>query len=128
MQFDVVGRGLDGAKMVVRGMSLRSSLGSRRYSSSSANLSLRRASEGNIGRAAERQRSSKGRPRLRDKLCLLIRTYELDPILVKRYAADFCGTETLRDASRDLVESFVSTIAEEAANNREHRLHRQRTR
>jgi hypothetical protein len=61
---------------------------------------------------------SKGQPRLRDKLCLLIRNYELDPTLVKRYAADFCGTESLREASRDLVESFVSTIAQEAANNR----------
>jgi hypothetical protein len=59
-----------------------------------------------------------GQPKLRDKLCLLIRNYELDPALVKRYAADFCGTETLRDASRDLVESFVSTISQEAANNR----------
>jgi hypothetical protein len=62
--------------------------------------------------------SSNGQPRLRDKLCLLIRNYELDPTLVKRYAADFCGTETLRDASRDMVESFVSTISQEAANNR----------
>jgi hypothetical protein len=62
--------------------------------------------------------SSNNQPRLRDKLCLLIRNYELDPTLVKRYAADFCGTETLRDASRDLVEAFVSTISEEAANNR----------
>jgi hypothetical protein len=62
--------------------------------------------------------SPSGQPSLRDKLCLLIRNYELDPTLVKRYAADFCGTETLRDASRDLVESFVSTIAQEAANNR----------
>jgi len=61
---------------------------------------------------------SNNTPRLRDKLCLLIRNYELDPTLVKRYAADFCGTETLREASRDLVESFVSTISEEAANNR----------
>jgi hypothetical protein len=59
-----------------------------------------------------------GTPRVRDKLCLLIRNYDLDPTLVKRYAVDFCGTETLRDASRDLVEAFVSTIAEEAANNR----------
>ena len=62
--------------------------------------------------------SSNGQPRLRDKLCLLIRKYELDPNLVKRYAADFCGTETLRDAGRDLVEAFVSTVAEEAANDR----------
>jgi hypothetical protein len=62
--------------------------------------------------------SFNGQPRLRDKLCLLIRKYELDPNLIKRYAADFCGTETLRDASRDLVEAFVSTVAKEAANDR----------
>ena len=62
--------------------------------------------------------SANGQPRLRDKLCLLIRKYELDPNLVKRYAADFCGTETLRDAGRDLVEAFVSTVAEEAAKDR----------
>ena len=37
---------------------------------------------------------------------------------MKRYAADFCGTETLRDASRDLVEAFVSTIEEEAVKDR----------
>jgi hypothetical protein len=57
-------------------------------------------------------------PRLRDKLCLLIRKYELDPTLVKRYAADFCGTEELRDASRDLIEAFISTLADEAAKDR----------
>jgi hypothetical protein len=62
--------------------------------------------------------SGNGQPRLRDKLCVLIRKYELDPNLVKRYAADFCGTETLRDAGRDLVEAFVSTVAEEAAKDR----------
>jgi hypothetical protein len=62
--------------------------------------------------------SKNGHPRLRDQLCLLIRKYELDPILVKCYAADFCGTETLRDASRDLVEAFISKLAEEAAKDR----------
>jgi hypothetical protein len=62
--------------------------------------------------------SANGQPRLRDKLCLLIRKYELDPNLVKRYATDFCGTQELRDASRDLVEAFVSTLAEEAAKDR----------
>ena len=62
--------------------------------------------------------SGNGQPKLRDKLCLLIRGYELDPNLVKRYAADFCGTEALRDASRDLVEAFISTVGEEAANDR----------
>jgi hypothetical protein len=62
--------------------------------------------------------SNDSHPRLRDKLCLLIRRYELDPNLIKRYAADFCGTDTLREASRDLVEAFVSTVAKEAANDR----------
>jgi hypothetical protein len=62
--------------------------------------------------------SNNGHPRLRDQLCLLIRKYELDPTLVKLYAADFCGSEALRDASRDLVEAFISTLAEEAAKDR----------
>ena len=62
--------------------------------------------------------STNGQPRLRDKLCLLIRKYELDPNLVKRYAADFCGTQELRDAGRDLIEAFVSTVGEEAAKDR----------
>ena len=31
-------------------------------------------------------------PRLRDRLCLLIRQYKLDANLVKAYAADYCGT------------------------------------
>jgi hypothetical protein len=62
--------------------------------------------------------TANGQPRLRDKLCLLIRKYELDPNLVKRYAADFCGTQELRDAGRDLVEAFVSTVSQEAANDR----------
>jgi hypothetical protein len=53
-------------------------------------------------------------PRLRDQICLLIRQYELDPNLVKAYAAHFCGTETIKDASRDLVESFVSHLAASA--------------
>ena len=35
--------------------------------------------------------SANGQPRLRDRLCLLIRKYQLDPDLVKRYAADFWG-------------------------------------
>ena len=62
--------------------------------------------------------SGNGQPRLRDRLCLLIRKYELDPNLVRRYACDFCGTQELRDAGRDLVEAFVSTVAEEAAKDR----------
>jgi hypothetical protein len=63
--------------------------------------------------------SSNGQPRLRDRLCLLIRQYQLDPTLVKRYAADFCGTEVLRDAGRELVESFINQLAERAGKDRE---------
>ena len=63
--------------------------------------------------------SNNGHPRLRDQLCLLIRKYELDPVRVKRYAADFCGTEVLRDAGRDLVGSFVTMLADQAAKDRE---------
>jgi hypothetical protein len=62
--------------------------------------------------------SNNGQPRLRDRLSLLIRQHQLDPTLVKRYAAEFCGTELLRDASRDLVESFINQLAERAAKDR----------
>jgi len=63
--------------------------------------------------------SGNGQPRLRDRLCVLIRQYDLDPTLVKAYAADFCGTPTLKDASRDLVESFISHLATSAKENRD---------
>jgi hypothetical protein len=55
--------------------------------------------------------SNNGQPRLRDRLCLLIRQYNFDPTLVKAYAADFCGTPSLKEAKRDLVESFISHLA-----------------
>ena len=58
--------------------------------------------------------SNNGQPRLRDQLCLLIRQYNLDPTLVKAYAADFCGTQTLKGTSRDLVESFISHLSSSA--------------
>jgi len=63
--------------------------------------------------------SANGQPRLRDQLCLLIRQHNLDPMLVKAYAADFCGTETLKEASRDLVQSFISQLAAAAKNDRD---------
>jgi hypothetical protein len=63
--------------------------------------------------------SNNAQPRLRDRLCLLIRQYQLDATLVKSYAADFCGTEALRDASRDLVESFITKLSEWAAKDRD---------
>jgi hypothetical protein len=58
-------------------------------------------------------------PRLRDRLCLLIRQHELDAGLVKAYAVDYCGTPTLRDASREQVEAFISHLAERAAKDRD---------
>jgi hypothetical protein len=63
--------------------------------------------------------SNNGQPRLRDRLCLLIRQYGLDPALVKAYAADFCGTPSLKEAKRDLLESFVSHLATSAKENRD---------
>jgi hypothetical protein len=63
--------------------------------------------------------SSNGQPRLRDQLCLLIRQYNLDPTLVKAYAADFCGTAELREASRDLVESFIAQLSAAAKTDRD---------
>jgi hypothetical protein len=60
-----------------------------------------------------------GQPRLRDRLCLLIRQYQLDAGLVKAHAADYCGTATLREASRELVEAFINDLAERAAKDRD---------
>ena len=59
--------------------------------------------------------SQNGHGRLRDRLCLLVRQHRLDPVLVKRYAAEFCGTAALRDSSREQVEAFVNHLAEWAA-------------
>jgi hypothetical protein len=60
-----------------------------------------------------------GQPRLRDRLCLLIRQHQLNAALVKAYAADFCGTPTLRDASRDQIEAFINDLAEHATKDRD---------
>jgi hypothetical protein len=60
-----------------------------------------------------------GQPRLRDRLCLLIRQHHLDAGLVKAYAADYCGTPALRDASRDQVEAFINDLAERATKDRD---------
>jgi hypothetical protein len=38
---------------------------------------------------------------------------------VKAYAADFCGTEVLKEASRDLVESFIAHISKAAKEDRD---------
>ena len=56
--------------------------------------------------------------RVRDRLCQIIRQYKLDAELVKSYAVDFCGAKTLREASREQVESFVSHLADWAVKDR----------
>lgn len=55
---------------------------------------------------------------VRDRLYQIIRQHELDPNLVKPYAADFCGVKTLRDATRDQVEGFVQHLADWAEKDR----------
>jgi hypothetical protein len=56
--------------------------------------------------------------KVRDRLCQLIRQHKLDAELVKAYAVDYCGTKTLRAASRERVESFVQQLAEWAEKDR----------
>jgi hypothetical protein len=53
-----------------------------------------------------------GGPKVRDRLCQLIRQHHLDGSLVKAYATDFCGTKTLREATREQVEIFVQHLAD----------------
>jgi hypothetical protein len=57
-------------------------------------------------------------PKVRDRLCQIIRQHKLDAELVKAYAVDFCGTKTLRDASRAQVENFVQQLADWAEKDR----------
>jgi hypothetical protein len=53
-----------------------------------------------------------GQPRLRDRLCLLIRQHNLDATQIKRYAADFCQVASLRDATREQIEQFLRHLSE----------------
>ena len=56
--------------------------------------------------------------KVRDRLCQIIRQHKLDSELVKAYAVDFCGTKTLKDASREQVEQFVQQLADSAQKDR----------
>ncbi len=58
------------------------------------------------------------RPKVRDRLCQIIRQHNLDPELVKAYAVDYCGTKTLREASREQLENFVQELADWAEKDR----------
>jgi hypothetical protein len=59
-----------------------------------------------------------GGPKIRDRLCQLIRQHQLDANLVKSYASDFCGVKTLRQATREQVENFVAHLADWAEKDR----------
>jgi hypothetical protein len=60
----------------------------------------------------QRTNGNYGGPKVRDRLCQLIRQHQLDATLVKSYAIDFCGTKTLREASREQVENFVAHLSD----------------
>ena len=59
-----------------------------------------------------------GGPRVRDRLCQIIRQHQLDPNLVKAYTTDFCGVQTLRGATREQVENFVQHLSDWAEKDR----------
>src|SRR5579864_3326839 len=59
-----------------------------------------------------------GGPRVRDRLCQIIRQHQLDATLVKSYATDFCGVKSLREATREQVENFVVYLADWAEKDR----------
>jgi hypothetical protein len=60
-----------------------------------------------------------GGPKVRDRLCQVIRQHQLDPTLVKAYATDFCGAKALREATREQVENFVEHLADWAEKDRD---------
>ena len=60
-----------------------------------------------------------GGPKVRDRLCQLIRKHQLDATLVKSYATDFCGVKSLREATREQVENFVAQLTRSVENDRD---------
>jgi hypothetical protein len=59
-----------------------------------------------------------GGPKVRDRLCHIIREHQLDATLVKSYATDFCGVKSLREATREQVENFVAHLSDWAGKDR----------
>jgi hypothetical protein len=51
---------------------------------------------------------------VRDRLCHVIRQHQLNANLVKSYATEFCGVKTLREATREQVQTFISHLADRA--------------
>jgi hypothetical protein len=81
-------------------------------------LPARSQPEPNVRKLPPQPVNGNGEPKLRDQLCLLIRQHRLDASLVKQYAAEFCGTTDIRQASREQIQSFVTHLAEVAVKDR----------
>ncbi len=62
---------------------------------------------------------SNGQPRVRDRLSQLMHEHRLDPILVKSYAVEFCGVQSLREVSRQKIEDFIRHLREWADQDRD---------
>ena len=75
--------------------------------------------EPNVRKLPPQPVNGNGEPKLRDQLCLLIRQHRLDASLVKQYAAEFCGTNDIRQASREQIQAFIAHLAELAGKDRE---------
>jgi hypothetical protein len=82
-------------------------------------LPARNQAEPNVRKLPPQPAKGSGEPRLRDQLCLLIRQHRLDASLVKQYAAEFCGTDDLRQTSREQIQSFITHLTELATKDRE---------
>ena len=72
-----------------------------------------------FGKALRPAAAYLAQPRPRDQLCLLIRQHRLDASQVKQYAGEFCGTQDIRQASREQIQSFITHLAELATNDRD---------
>jgi hypothetical protein len=75
-------------------------------------LAARSQREHNVRKLPPQPVDRDGAPTLRDQLCLLIRQHRLDAFQVKQYAADFCGTDDIRKANREQIQSFITHLAE----------------
>jgi len=82
-------------------------------------LPARSQREPNVRRLPPQPVKGNGEPKLRDQLCLLIRRHRLDASSVKQYAAEFCGTKDVRQATCEQIRSFIAHLAELAAKDRD---------
>ena len=73
----------------------------------------------NVRKLPPQPANGNGQPKLRDQLCVIIRQHRLDASQVKQYAAEFCGTKHLRQASREQIQSFITHLAEIATKDRD---------